>query len=94
MHPQAGPLPAPRLGSMLGVGEVDEVLAGEERTAHELHQSLHPRLVLRGPHPRRVDHEPSGLRVLDEGLVEMRLQRGRVCRVRPNPWPSPELGPA
>ena len=43
-HP--GPLPAPRLGPALGVGQVDERLAGEERLAHERHRALHPGLVL------------------------------------------------
>ena len=47
MHPQSCPLAAPRLGPTLRVGEVDEVLTGEERAAHELHLPFHPRLVLR-----------------------------------------------
>ena len=72
-HP--GPLPTPRLGSALRVGEIDEALAGEEALAHERHGPLHARLVLRGAHPRRVDHEPAGLRVLDERLVQPRLER-------------------
>ena len=70
MHPQPGPLAAPLLGPALRVGEIDEVLAGEERAADELHLALHPRLVLRGTNPRRVDLEPAGLRVLDERLVQ------------------------
>ena len=72
-HP--GPLTAPRLSPPLRVGEIDEGLAGEEALAHERHHPLHPGLVLRGAHPGRVDHEPAGLRVLDERLVQARLER-------------------
>ncbi len=79
MDAHARTLPAPQLSPALGVGEIDEGLAGEERAPHELHLALDPRLVLRRAHSRRVDLEPTGLRVLDEGLVEARLQRiGRV----------------
>ena len=70
-----GPLPAPLLGPALGVGEIDERLAGEERVAHERHRPLDPWLVLRATHPGRVDPEPAGLGVLDERLVQPRLER-------------------
>ena len=75
VDPLPGPLPAPLLGASLGVGEIDEALAGEERVAHERHRALHPRLVLRAAHPRRVDPEPSRLGVLDERLVQPRPER-------------------
>ena len=70
-----GPLPAPRLGAALRVGEIDERLTGAERVPHELHRPLDPRLVLRATHPGRVDQEPAGLGVLDERLVQPRLER-------------------
>jgi hypothetical protein len=75
MDPQPGSFPAPHLGPSLRLGKIDEDLTGEERAADELHLPLHPRLVLRRTHPRRVDDEPAGLRVLHERLVQARLER-------------------
>ena len=63
------------LGPSLGVGEIDERLAGEERVAHERHRPLHPWLVLRAAHPGRIDPEPARLGVLDERLVQPWRQR-------------------
>jgi hypothetical protein len=51
VHPHPSPLSAPRLDPALGVGEIDEVLAGEEALTHERHHPLHPRLG-----PRRQRH--------------------------------------
>jgi hypothetical protein len=53
-------------------------LAGEERAAHEGHRPFNARLVLGATHPRRIDHEPTRLGVLDEGLVQPRFERVRV----------------
>ncbi len=78
VHPKPGPLPTPGLGPALGVSEIDEALAGEERAPHELHLALDTGLVLRRPHPGGVDEEPAGLRVLDEGLVQPGLERIRA----------------
>ena len=75
VDPLPGPPAAPLLGASLGVGEIDERLAGEERVAHERHRAFHPRLVLRAAHPRRIDPEPSRLGVLDERLVQPRRER-------------------
>lgn len=47
VDPHPGPLAAPHLGPALGVGEIDERLAGDERLADERHGPLDPRLVLR-----------------------------------------------
>jgi len=75
VDPSPGPLPTPRLGSPLGVGQIDEDLTGEERRPHERHHPFHPWLVLRASHPGRIDLEPSRLAVLDERLVQPRRQR-------------------
>ena len=61
---------APCRRPALGVGQVGEVLAGEERAPDVLDLTLDPRLVLRRAHPGRVDHEAPGLGVLQEGVVE------------------------
>ena len=47
MDPHPRPPETPDLSSTLGVGQIEEGLAGEERTPHERHRPLHPRLVLR-----------------------------------------------
>jgi len=70
VHAQPGAHPAPLLGPTLGVGEVDEGLAGEEGVAGEGHGPLHAGLVLGVTHPGRVDAEAARLGVLDEGLVQ------------------------
>ena len=75
MHPLSGPLPTPRLGPPLGVGEINERLTGEERRTHERHGPLDTWLVLWATHPGRVDPEASRLGVLDERLVQPWLQR-------------------
>jgi hypothetical protein len=75
MHPQAGASPAPLHGAALSVGEIDELLAGEERVQDERDGSLHPGLVLGVAHPGRVDVEPPRLGVLDKGLVQPRIDR-------------------
>jgi hypothetical protein len=69
-HP--GPLPTPPLGATLRVGEVDELLPGEEAAAHVGHRPLHAGLVLRRADPGRVDHEPAGLGVLHERVGQPR----------------------
>jgi hypothetical protein len=74
MDAPAGPHPAPLLGSALGVGEINEGLPGEERAPHEGHLALDSGFVLGRAHPGRIDEEPAGLGVLDEGLVETRLE--------------------
>ena len=75
MHPLPGPLPTPRLGPPLGVGEINERLPGEERGTHERHGPLDTWLVLWATHPCRVDPQASRLGVLDERLVQPWLQR-------------------
>ena len=47
VDPHPGPLPAPRLGPGLGIGQVGEQLAGPEVPADVLHDPLHAWLVLR-----------------------------------------------
>ncbi len=68
VHPQPGDLPAPEHCPGPRVGQVDEILTGEEVPAHVLHRPFHPRLVLRRPDPGRVGEEPAGLRVLRPGV--------------------------
>ena len=74
VDPHARPDAAPGLSPALGVGQVDELLAGEERVAHEGHDALDPGLVGGLSHPGRVDEEATVLGVLDEGLVEAGLE--------------------
>jgi hypothetical protein len=75
VHTQTGGRGAPRLGAAAGIREVDEVLAGEERTAHIGHDPLHLRLVGGVADPAGVDGEAPGLGVLGEGLVDARFER-------------------
>jgi len=63
----------PLLGPPLGVGQVNEALTGEERAPDVLDLAFDLRLVLRRAHPGRVDHETPGLGVLQESVVEARL---------------------
>jgi hypothetical protein len=70
-----GPGPAAPLGVALRFVDIDERLAGEHRAPDERHGALHARLIGRGPDPRGVDHEAPGVGVLDERLVEARLER-------------------
>jgi hypothetical protein len=58
----------PGVGAALGVGEVGEVLTGEERAPHIGHGPLDTRLVLGVAYPCQVHHEAPGLGVLHERL--------------------------
>ena len=51
VHPQPGPLPAPRLGPALRVGEIDERLAGEERAGARTAPSAPPAACPAGDAP-------------------------------------------
>jgi hypothetical protein len=95
------PLLAPLLAPSLRVRKVDELLASEERAAHELHLALNTWLVLRRTHPSRGDQEAPRLRVLDERLVEKihgalmprRVARRGVRRMSAHPtMPRPPAG--
>ena len=70
MDPHPGLDPAPHVGAALRIGEVGELLPGEERITHVGHGPLDTGLVLWASHPGRIDHEPAGLGVLDERDVE------------------------
>ena len=76
VDPHPGPLPAPRLGPGLGVGQVGEGLPGPEVAADVLHRPFHPRLVLRGADPGRVGAEPDML-----GVVQPARRQPRVDRI-------------
>ena len=67
----------PLLGPPSGVAQIDESLAGEERPSHVVRGSFDAGFVLGGADPGRVDSEPAGLGVLDERLVQSRLERVR-----------------
>ncbi len=67
-HPRRGQTPGDRPAA--AVGQIDERLTRVEAVTHEGNRPLHPRLVGRGADPGRVDHEPSGLGVLDERLIQ------------------------
>jgi hypothetical protein len=75
MDAHAGDLRAPVFGAGAAVGQVEEVLAGEEVPAHVLHRALDAGLVLRVANPSGVDHEASRLGVLAERVVEPRVER-------------------
>ncbi len=75
VDPGAGHLGAPALGAGPTVGQVEELLAGEEVPAHVLHGALDAGLVLRVPDPCRVDDEAPGLGVLAERVVEPGIGR-------------------
>jgi len=69
----AGGDPAPLLGLALPVGQVDEVLPGEEVPPNIGDLALDAWLVSRRALPGRVDLEASGLGVLEERVSETRL---------------------
>jgi hypothetical protein len=70
---QTGLLGAPKLGSVLGIGEVGEPFAGEEVGADVLHRPLDTWLVLRVGGPGRVGSEAAGLKVLQPADGEPRV---------------------
>ena len=64
VHTRSRPHPA--------VGQVDELLSGEEVVLHVVDDPFDPWLVGRGGHPGGVDDEAAGLGVLHEGVVDPR----------------------
>jgi len=65
----------PRLRAGLGVGQVGEVLAGEEVAPHVLDHAFDPRFVARVGHPGRVGEKSASLRVLRPSHAELRIGR-------------------
>ena len=66
-------LEAPPHHVSLGVFEPVELLSTKAGLPDVRHDPLHPRLVSRRSHPRRVNHEPTTLGVLLKGGVEPRI---------------------
>jgi hypothetical protein len=62
------------LDTLLGVSEINERFTGPERRTHVLHHPFDLALIGRRGDTSRVDHETPCLRVLDERLIEPRLQ--------------------
>jgi hypothetical protein len=75
VDPLPRPLRAPDQPPRPGVGQVGELLPGEEADLHEIHPGLHPPLVLRGTDPGRISAEPPRLGVLQPAAVPHRVHR-------------------
>ena len=82
VDPHPGPDPAPVIGTPLRIGDIQELLPGEEAALGELHPGLDPALVLRRPHPGGVHSQAAGLRVLQPLPVPPRLQPVRAVHHR------------
>jgi hypothetical protein len=54
VHPCSGDVPAPRCGALAAVGQIPELFSGKEIRAVIRGASLHPGLMTRTTHPRRV----------------------------------------